>query len=389
MAQSEITRRKKKKDDKWKPDVEEHHEDHHFNLNADEEAIKNYQFIIHVDDDPTKDPMYDQKQDLLDECKKLLGTTLSGKRPLNIAVLGPPGCGKSAFLNTVFASLNNDRWREHAKHGSFSSIGKQVTRRLKSYRKEVYYKETDTVLMPTFIDMTGFENEGSELNRELLNIILKGKMKENELLSDVIEYGKKYGGNALRMKYSSRPVYKRVDRIIAVCSCNPLSNLPSTLFETIAEIASNKDITVYGVMTHADAFSTGDTITEKEANFRHLLGIPDTRFVRIKNYCSDVDPTHAYLKTVIPTLDVPVLKLMTQVLPREDNDDVEPEPDPQDIKLDYVYRYWKPASLLVVIILVLLFGTFSIVIIISLIIISSLVYFWKGQEVLTQLDFFN
>ncbi|OPL07300.1 hypothetical protein AM593_06372, partial [Mytilus galloprovincialis] len=139
--------------------------------------------------------------------------------------------------------------------------------------------------MPTFIDMTGFENEGSELNRELLNIILKGKMKENELLSDVIEYGKKYGGNALRMKYSSRPVYKRVDHI-----------------------------TVYGVMTHADAFSTEDTITEKEANFRHLLGIPDTRFVRIKNYCSDVDPTHAYLKTVIPTLDVPVLKLMTQVI---------------------------------------------------------------------------
>ncbi|CAC5397922.1 SPG7 [Mytilus coruscus] len=300
MAQSEISRRKKKKDD------------HQFDSNADQEANKNHQFIIHVDDDPTKDPKYDLKQYLLEECKKLLGTTLSGKRPLNIAVLGPPGCGKSAFLNTVFASFSNDRWREHAKHGSFSALGKQVTTRLKSYRKEVYYRETDTVLLPTFIDMTGFENEDSELNRELLNIILKGKMKENELLSDVIEYGKKYREYALRMKYSTRPVYKRVDRIIVVCSCNPLSNLPHSLFETIAEIASNKDITVYGVMTHADAFSTEDKIKEREAKFRHLLGIPDTRFVRIMNYCSEVDLTHAYLKTVIPTLDVPVLRLMTQ-----------------------------------------------------------------------------
>lgn len=80
---------------------------------------------------------------------------------------------------------------------------------------------------------------------------------------------------------------------------------------------------------------------------------------------------------------------MTQVLPREENDDVEPEPDPQDIKRENVYRYWKPGSALVVIILLLLFGKLGIVIIIILIIVLSLVYFLKGQEVLSQLIFFE
>lgn len=109
-----------------------------------------------------------------------------------------------------------------------------------SFTKEVYYRENDNLLFPTFMDMTGFENDFSKLNRELLNIILKGKLEEKEYLSDVVQFGKKYGEKALRLKYNSRPVYKRIDRIIAVCSCNPFSVLPVYLFDMISEIASNR-----------------------------------------------------------------------------------------------------------------------------------------------------
>lgn len=61
-----------------------------------------------------------------------------------------------------------------------------------SFTKEVYYRENDNLLFPTFMDMTGFENDFSKLNRELLNIILKGKLEEKEYLSDVVQFGKKY-----------------------------------------------------------------------------------------------------------------------------------------------------------------------------------------------------
>ena len=59
-------------------------------------------------------------------CKTIVGNDLDGQRPLNIAVIGPPGCGKSSFLNTVFASFNNinsPRWREIARVGDFGEHG--------------------------------------------------------------------------------------------------------------------------------------------------------------------------------------------------------------------------------------------------------------------------
>jgi predicted GTPase len=44
------------------------------------------------------------KTKLIQHCKDTVGNELDGRRPLNIAVIGPPGCGKSSFLNTIFAS---------------------------------------------------------------------------------------------------------------------------------------------------------------------------------------------------------------------------------------------------------------------------------------------
>jgi predicted GTPase len=41
-------------------------------------------------------------------CMDTVGNELDGRRPLNIAVIGPPGCGKSSFLNTTFASFKNN-----------------------------------------------------------------------------------------------------------------------------------------------------------------------------------------------------------------------------------------------------------------------------------------
>jgi predicted GTPase len=70
------------------------------------------------------------KNKLIKQCNDIVGKELDGRRPLNIAVIGPPGCGKSSLLNTIFASFNNidsARWREVAKEGDYGEHGIQKT----------------------------------------------------------------------------------------------------------------------------------------------------------------------------------------------------------------------------------------------------------------------
>ena len=74
------------------------------------------------------------KTQLIQQCKDTVGNDVGGRRPLNIAVIGPPGCGKSSFLNTIFASFkNNDRacWREIVKTGDYGEHDIQETSRLR------------------------------------------------------------------------------------------------------------------------------------------------------------------------------------------------------------------------------------------------------------------
>jgi hypothetical protein len=39
--------------------------------------------------------------------------------------------------------------------------------------------------MPTFLDITGLEDEESEINKEMLRILFNGKLKEREDLNSV------------------------------------------------------------------------------------------------------------------------------------------------------------------------------------------------------------
>ena len=69
------------------------------------------------------------------------------------------------------------------------------------------------------------------------------------------------------------------------------------------------EIPIYGVLTHADKHES----TDRQAKFKSHLGLINTRFKCITNYCTDVDPNESYISTTLPELDIPVLKLMTQV----------------------------------------------------------------------------
>jgi predicted GTPase len=75
------------------------------------------------------------KSKLIIQCQETVGNDLHGQTPLNIAVIGPPGCGKSSFLNTIFASFKNNNnacWREIAKMGDYGGQDLQETSRLRT-----------------------------------------------------------------------------------------------------------------------------------------------------------------------------------------------------------------------------------------------------------------
>ncbi|CAC5399978.1 unnamed protein product [Mytilus coruscus] len=280
------------------------------------------------------------KERLLENCKSLVGIRGQDKKPLTIAVIGSPGGGKSSFLNTVFAALGNKRWIEHAKGADTGETGKQITQKLKRFLKEDYYGTQDAYLMPTFLDMKGFEDEDTLLKTELLNIVLSGKMENGEKFSDIDSYYRKYGIQALRRKYlRTRKKIERVNRLIVVCSANPDASLPKDLFEIIIDVTSrNREITIYGVFTQTDKYTFDDPrVVEKERTFLINLGIPETRFARIRNYCPDVVPSLKYTKTTIPLLDIPVLRFMRGVLTPEPMDSVIDNPsEPQPFWKQYI-----------------------------------------------------
>ncbi|VDH99103.1 Hypothetical predicted protein, partial [Mytilus galloprovincialis] len=82
--------------------------------------------VYHIYDHQQDDPMYSKKLRLLSKCQKLVGNDRQGRSPLNIAIIGQACCGKSSFLNTIFASLNTDCWREIATSGFCKIEGLQL-----------------------------------------------------------------------------------------------------------------------------------------------------------------------------------------------------------------------------------------------------------------------
>lgn len=91
--------------------------------------------------------------------------------------------------------------------------------------------------MPTFLDMSGFEDDESKETLALLEMVFTGRIKEEEELIDVKEYANKYGVHALLTKYNKRLCHRPVDRIIVVCTSNCDENLPPNFLKAVWKAA--------------------------------------------------------------------------------------------------------------------------------------------------------
>ena len=117
-----------------------------------------------------------------------------------------------------------------------------------SYPKQAYIEDSKHLaLMPTFLDITGLEDEESEINKEMLSLFFNGKLKEGEDLNNVRRFYFNNGRDihTLRQFYNKRSENTKVDRIIVVCTANRTLPLPKcllTAIRTTARIGSRGNV---------------------------------------------------------------------------------------------------------------------------------------------------
>ena len=118
------------------------------------------------------------------------------------------------------------------------------------------------------------------------------------------------------MSLSNWPDWHNRKNTITGQRMNTSSNIFVSLWKLIWQMQTHflillSGIPIYGVLTHADKQGSDEP---RHTQFKKHLGLNiNTRFKCITNYCTDFDERESYISTTFPQLDIPVLKLMTQV----------------------------------------------------------------------------
>ncbi|XP_046546726.1 uncharacterized protein LOC124256811 [Haliotis rubra] len=289
--------------------------------------------------DWTPDFQKNQKRlSLIRRIRKHCGKDDGITKPLNVVVIGPAGVGKSAFINTVGAAFDGVCWREHSYSGSHDKAGDQITVFTTSYEKCCNAQKYPDDLLPTLIDVAGFHDEASDKFVELLRIVFYGRLPVGESLAEAERYYNDCGLEGLRSKYNQNNEKLKVDRVIFLSSAT--QDFPENLISCVIQAArpsgiydKKRTIPLFGVMTKYDKVipqeefkklegksANIDVIghedyAERESKFIKALGLGGSkhRFLRCSNYCDDTDKDNTRIETVIPDLDLPVLKFFTQV----------------------------------------------------------------------------
>ncbi|XP_033757994.1 uncharacterized protein LOC117340341 [Pecten maximus] len=254
-----------------------------------------------------------------------VGLDIDGRNPLNIAIVGKFGVGKSSTINTLLTAMNDDKYREYAITGNFGGLARQMTYLTKSFPKKAYRKPAyPNACYPTFIDIAGFDDEENDLSKELLRIVFYGRLPVEDSLKGAKQVFDETGMKGLREKYSQNLELLKLDRIIFVASAREA--IPEKLITCVMEAANpvgakagkgKMTIPVFGIMTKVDGIDLDSSeFKEREKKFLECLGLVGARqrYARLCNYCSEVDVNDERLEKYLPKIDVPALKFLRQIL---------------------------------------------------------------------------
>ncbi|XP_046344254.2 uncharacterized protein LOC124124988 [Haliotis rufescens] len=265
--------------------------------------------------------MIDQKRRLQTQIKDNLnsiGERLNG-RPVTVAFIGTVGVGKSSLINTIATAMATGSWQQHAYTGGHGGQAEPVTAVIRRYPQCCRPERHNNTLFPTLMDVQGLPDHIDATWRKVLSLLFYGRIPEQENLLDVVAY-LEARDEFRRPKYCRGRDDLKVDRVVVVASAQ--EDLPMDLLEALVEVArpirgrSRRGIPIFGVMTKCDLVDPEVDVDyqHRERRFKDVLGLQGTpRFLRCINYCSDIDPDNNMIFTSYPYIDVPVLRLMTQI----------------------------------------------------------------------------
>ncbi|XP_048777138.1 uncharacterized protein LOC125681198 [Ostrea edulis] len=234
--------------------------------------------------------------------------------PKNVAIIGTPGSGKSSFINSVITSFSKDCWREWTSVGNAQG---NFTRHLVKIPKDTYLDTCERKIYPypTLIDMIGFEDQSTDVIKELLRYVLFGLVPHEGKLINAMKTFEVEGIKGMRKEYLSNPETMKVDCLIFVASAT--SVLPLNLMDAVKQVALQEErvVPLFGVLTQRDKIINLEEYETKKKEFCSRLGLPNNRFLLCTNYCDDYDAHTGLsrLNQVFPELDVPILSFMRQV----------------------------------------------------------------------------
>ena len=94
---------------------------------------------------------------------------------------------------------------------------------------------------PTFIDLAGFENENSATTREMLRVIIFGRLHSGESLQSLRNFVATHSLVEVREKYNLRKEENKVDAIIFIASARESATLPVKLIEAVYDATYNSE----------------------------------------------------------------------------------------------------------------------------------------------------
>ncbi|PVD19180.1 hypothetical protein C0Q70_21745 [Pomacea canaliculata] len=198
------------------------------------------------------------------------------------------GCGKSSFIDSIAAALSEDRWVEHAIVGS-QDHARQVTNFISQYNKccNGVDLSTETLQLPTLIDVPGLlDTEPAEQVEKFLRLLMYGHIQNQESALSVYENCNRDWDDLLTT-YSTAYDDMKVDRVVFVASA--VDDLPGRLMDCVLNAARPR---------------------------RGAPGYRRREYILDSNYCDDTDPDGVRRESLIPDLDVPILRFLQEVCDR-------------------------------------------------------------------------